>query len=58
MRQALRAFLYTVPAVVVAAVVATLVERAGGPDWLTLIIIITPIGLMTGLLQRWSGKAR
>ncbi len=58
MRQAFRTFLYLLPAVVVAAVVATVVERAGGPEWLTLIIITTPLGLMARLLHYWSSKAR
>ncbi len=57
-RQILRAFLYLLPVLVVAAVVASFIERAGGPDWLTPIIMGMAFGLVPTLLERWSGKAR
>jgi hypothetical protein len=52
MRQSLRAGLFALPAVFVAAGLASLVERAGGPGWVMVIIMVTPIWLFVGLLER------
>jgi hypothetical protein len=42
-RQALVAFLWTLPFVVLAALAAAAVDQAGGPDWLRLVIVVSPI---------------
>lgn len=56
-RQALRAFLYTLPAILLAAVAAALVADAGAPEWLIFFIRGLPILVMMGLLTR-AGRMR
>lgn len=50
-RATLVALLWCIPFVVVAALAATAVDRAGGPGWLGLLITLSPIWLLNALLD-------
>lgn len=58
LRQALAACLWTLPVVVVAAAVATAVERADGPSWVSAAVMVVPIWVVLGLLSRRDGNRR
>jgi hypothetical protein len=55
-RRTLRLGLYVLPLTLPAAALAAVAERHGAPWWLTLPIVLVPMLVLMGLLQRESRK--
>lgn len=51
-RRAFVALLWVLPLVVVAALLATAVERADGPQWLRVLLLVAPIWVLIALMSR------